>query len=75
MLTSNITSKGQVTLPVSFRKHLNLNTGDKVSFKLEGDKIIAEAVPTKISSLFGLIESDQNVTLEQMDEIIKKSCY
>jgi len=32
---SSLTSKGQVTIPVSIRKALGLKRGDKVSFRLE----------------------------------------
>ncbi|MDP3955403.1 MAG: type II toxin-antitoxin system PrlF family antitoxin [bacterium] len=31
-ITSKITSKGQVTIPIAVRKHLGLKTKDKISF-------------------------------------------
>ena len=48
-------SKGQVVIPKAMRKALKIETGSKVSFKLEGDKIIikrffdAEAVFERIA--------------------------
>ncbi len=73
MLASNITSKGQVTLPASIRKKLNLKPGDRVVFTLKDNKIIAEPVSGDISSLFGLIESDKTVSLEDMETAIAKA--
>ncbi len=73
MLASNITSKGQVTLPAAIRKQLNLKAGDRIVFTLEGNKIIAEPVTDDVSSLFGTINTNKTVSLEQMDEVIAKT--
>jgi AbrB family looped-hinge helix DNA binding protein len=73
MLASNITSKGQVTLPAAIRKQLNLKAGDRIVFTLEGNKIIAEPVTDDVSSLFGTINTNKTVSLEQMDEVIAKA--
>ncbi len=70
MLASNITSKGQVTLPAAIRKQLNLKAGDRIVFRLEGNKIIAEPVSGDISELFGLVKSDKTATLEEMEAAI-----
>lgn len=72
MRASSITSKGQVTLPAVIRKQLNLKTGDRIVFTLEGNKIIAEPVSGDISELFGLIKSDRTVSLEEMEAAIAK---
>jgi AbrB family looped-hinge helix DNA binding protein len=40
LLTSTVTSKGQVTLPVKVRKNLGLETGDIVIFDFESDHMI-----------------------------------
>ncbi len=37
---STITSKGQVTLPVKVRKHLEVNVGDTVIFDFVGDMLV-----------------------------------
>ncbi len=73
MQASNLTSKGQVTLPAAIRKQLNLKTGDRIAFTLQGNKIIAEPISTEISSLFGLIKSDKTVSLEEMQEAIEQA--
>ncbi|MDQ7075139.1 MAG: AbrB/MazE/SpoVT family DNA-binding domain-containing protein [Gammaproteobacteria bacterium] len=70
MQTSNLTSKGQVTLPASIRKQLNLKTGDRIVFTLQDNKIIAEPLCNDISSLFGIIKSDKAVSLNEIEEAI-----
>lgn len=40
MELAKITSKGQITIPISIRKLLGVKEGDKVMFIQEGDKII-----------------------------------
>jgi AbrB family looped-hinge helix DNA binding protein len=40
LATSKITSKGQITLPVSIRRLLNLKEGGIVVFEGDGDRIV-----------------------------------
>ena len=37
---AKITSKGQITIPLSVRKQLGVKDGDKVMFVQEGERII-----------------------------------
>jgi len=37
-ILSTITSKGQVTIPVEVRRHLNLKTGSKISFVIDDEE-------------------------------------
>lgn len=37
-----ISTKGQLVIPTRFRKALHLKAGDKVSFSLEGDKLVLQ---------------------------------
>jgi AbrB family looped-hinge helix DNA binding protein len=39
-----ITSKGQVTLPVSIRRQLHLEPGDRLDASVEGDKLLLRKV-------------------------------
>ena len=39
-----ITSKGQVTLPVSIRRELHLEPGDRIDASIEGDKVLLRKV-------------------------------
>ena len=37
---SNVTSKGQVTLPVKVRKHMGIEAGDTVIFEFVGEQLV-----------------------------------
>lgn len=39
-----ITSKGQVTLPVSIRRKLHLEPGDQIDAAIEGDRLLLRKV-------------------------------
>ncbi len=73
MLASNLTQKGQVTLPAKIRKELALKTGDRIAFSLEGNRIIAVPISDDISSVFGSIKSDKSVSVEAMDDAIAEA--
>lgn len=45
-MISTITTKGQVTIPVSIRKKYGLCANDRVDFTIEGDKIVLIPVKT-----------------------------
>jgi len=40
MSTATISTKGQLVIPSRFRKALHLKAGDKVSFSLQGEKLV-----------------------------------
>lgn len=42
MDSATISTKGQLVIPSRFRKALRLQTGDKVVFSIEGDKLVME---------------------------------
>lgn len=48
-----LTSKGQLTLPKAVRKHLGLETGDRVEFVVTGRDVMVIARNRPIASLFG----------------------
>ncbi len=45
-MISTITTKGQITIPVSIRKAYGLHPNDRVDFIAEGDRIILVPVKT-----------------------------
>ncbi len=56
MLQSTISSKGQVTIPVGIRRHLGVDTNDKIMFiiKSSGEVTLKEAAYPDIRSLRGV---------------------
>ena len=45
MSTATLSTKGQLVIPARFRKALNLQPGDRVSFALEADKLVLQRNP------------------------------
>ena len=70
MNSSTITSKGQTTIPIEIRRHLQLKAGDKVRFFIEEDGR-AVIIPLKgsVRRLKGMLKSKKRFT----DEEIKKA--
>ncbi len=72
MQSSSVTVKGQVTIPVNIRKKFGLQAGGKVSFSVEDEKIVVQPVPVTIEAAFGLVTGSRSVSLDDMEEIIRK---
>jgi antitoxin PrlF len=72
---STLTSKGQITLPLAFRKALSLDAGDQVDFvEAEGGlKVIAlkKSVRLLRGRFAGRVRKP--VSIEQMDEVIAQA--
>jgi AbrB family looped-hinge helix DNA binding protein len=47
--TSRLTSKGQITIPVSVRRALLLKEGDRVVFRVEGGRAVMARSPDLLS--------------------------
>jgi len=45
MLHSTLTKKGQTTIPGEVRKALNLQPGDRLEYRVEGDHAVVRAQP------------------------------
>lgn len=70
MLTSSVTTKGQVTIPAELRAKLGIKPGDKVSFVAEDDRILIQRQDAAVESLFGLVKARTGASLEQMEAAI-----
>jgi len=72
---ATVTSKGQITLPKEMRKRLRLREGDKVRFTAEdGGRIVMARAGHSIRDMFGILgEPPRNLTLEEMDEVIRQA--
>ena len=71
MLTSTLTVKGQVTIPVEIRRLLNLQAGDRVAFIITDDRIALERRECRIEAAFGLLKAERSVSLEEMEQAIR----
>lgn len=70
MLSSSVTTKGQVTIPIELREKLGIKPGDRVGFVDEGGRIVLQRQETAIEAIFGVVKTSKGVTLEQMEEAI-----
>ena len=59
MELAKITSKGQITIPISIRRKLGVKDGDKILFVQDGDKVII--VNASINALLEVQKSFENV--------------
>ncbi len=71
-MLSTITTKGQITIPKSIRKRLNLQTGDKVEFIVDQEgQIKLLPVTASIKKLKGILPKPKTtVRLEEMQNAI-----
>lgn len=51
MSTATLSTKGQLVIPNRFRQALHLRPGDKVSFSLEGEKLVLQRDTPKRATL------------------------
>jgi len=73
MATATITSKGQITIPATIRKALDLQSGDRVDFMVEETgRVSFLPLTRKVMSLKGIIpKPDTPVSLDDMKATIK----
>lgn len=73
MSISTVTSKGQITIPITVRKRLDLNPGDKVNFFItDSGVVVFQPAKKEISELKGIIpKPEKPVTLEDIEQTIK----
>jgi len=68
MSMSNVTQKGQVTIPVEMRKALGLKAGSKVRFKRQGRRVSLEPVEEPaVESLFGTLKVPRTRGIADID--------
>jgi AbrB family looped-hinge helix DNA binding protein len=73
MGTSNVTQKGQVTIPAEMRKALGLKAGAKVRFSRHGRKVTLEAViEPAVDSLFGTFKAPQGHGIRDIDAALEE---
>lgn len=71
---SNISPKGQVTIPAEMRRALGLEPGGKVRFVLKGRHVLIEAYKEPpISSLFGLAKAKKGRGVADIDEALEQA--
>lgn len=76
MITSTVTSKGQVTIPKAIREFLKVEKYDKIVFiPLEDGKVMITTKLAPASHLFGMLKHRKPrkpASVEDMDAVIQK---
>jgi AbrB family looped-hinge helix DNA binding protein len=72
MLTSALTSKGQVTIPSDIRRQLHLRPGDKVGFMVENDHIVMVRKEKNIKAAFGILKAKRTVSLAKINKVARE---
>lgn len=68
METSKITSKGRVTIPHALRRTADLKTGDKLVFRMYGDRIVVSKLKTPKDFYLDSVSSNLEEWLSDEDE-------
>ena len=71
-LSSTVTSKGQILIPVLIRNMLNINPFDRVTFSVAGSKIVAEKAATT-TAMYGFVKTKQKLSNSQLESAINKA--
>jgi AbrB family looped-hinge helix DNA binding protein len=71
MAVAVLSSKGQVTIPISVRTALGIGTGDRIEF-VEGEngQFTVMAATKSVRTLRGIIPANRTVSVEEMNEAI-----
>ena len=72
MTTATITSKGQITIPVTVRQALNVDAGDRVEFiQLEPGQYLFVAANRSVTELKGMFgKAKRVISLDEMNQAI-----
>jgi len=71
-ISARLTSKGQITIPSVVRKALGLQDGDRVVFRVDGDRAILARTPDLLS-LAGSIAVPANVRGAPWSDIVEEA--
>jgi antitoxin PrlF len=75
MPTATLTTKGQVTIPKEVRRHLGVDTGDRLSFVVQEDgTVVVKPITRHVRELAGLLKraGRQPVSINEMEEGIAR---
>lgn len=72
MATATVTSKGQITIPISVREALGIDTGSRIEFvETEKGKYAIVPATSSVQVLKGMLRKpDKPVSIENMNQAI-----
>lgn len=69
MMATNITQKGQVTIPSSVRREMGLKSGEKVLFEKKGEDFVVKKLPNFLD-LMGSIKTKKKYSEKAINKAI-----
>ncbi|WP_142519853.1 AbrB/MazE/SpoVT family DNA-binding domain-containing protein [Pseudorhizobium endolithicum] len=73
---AKLTSKGQTTIPIEVRRHLDLQPGDQMDFSIENGEVKLRAKTRSIMEFAGILgrpRSGRGLTVEGMDDAVAEA--
>jgi AbrB family looped-hinge helix DNA binding protein len=64
-ISSTITTKGQVTIPIEVRRLLGVEPHDQVAFVVEGDKVELKRKESVVARTAGALRSDRSIATDE----------
>ncbi|MBA2276136.1 MAG: AbrB/MazE/SpoVT family DNA-binding domain-containing protein [Chloroflexia bacterium] len=69
-MTSSMSQKGQVTIPVEVRERLGLKPKDRVRFRVEGDSVLIEPYRSNLAAFYQSVPAlDPPRSWKEVEEI------
>ncbi|MCB4791621.1 MAG: AbrB/MazE/SpoVT family DNA-binding domain-containing protein [Elusimicrobia bacterium] len=73
MMTTIMTTKGQIVIPSRIRRHMNIKKGSKLYIEEEGDKIVIKPMNTEyFNNLAGVLQTKGKLTKTLIEERVKE---
>jgi len=76
MVTSTLTSKGQVIIPKEIREHLKIHAGHHLEFRIASDgRVVVQSRSRDVRELKGIVRSSRRkpVSVEEMNKAIAQA--
>ncbi|MBI4130826.1 AbrB/MazE/SpoVT family DNA-binding domain-containing protein [Candidatus Roizmanbacteria bacterium] len=66
---TTVTQKGQITIPIHFRKKMNIRTGTKINFVEAGGRIVLAPVPDLLM-LRGFFKTNKKYNKKAIEKVV-----
>ena len=72
MVTTKVNLKGQITIPRQIRQELGLRAGDEIELVIQNQALVLTPKEHRIEAAFGLYAAKHSVSLDEMEDAIRK---
>jgi antitoxin PrlF len=69
-MTSSVSQRGQVTIPIEVRERLGLKPKDRLRFRVEGDTVLIDPYRSNLAAFYGTVPAlDPPRSWKEIEEI------